>query len=188
MKVVVLSPHRSATQSTGKLLKTLGYKTIHCGSSIIKIKPEKMSSEKAINLLKKLSDVYDAFLDHPFMVMYEHFDTQYPGSKFILIKRDPDSWYNSILRLNKHLDLDENKIDPFITAFFETYLDKVPKYFNEISHKDYILCYNRHIEAVENYFKHKDNLLVLDIDDPKKGIKIANFLDRDIFPNVDFIK
>jgi hypothetical protein len=184
MKVVVLSAYRSATQSTDLLLKNLGYKTIHYGGNMIRTRSE--SSDDIFNEIHKKIHKYDAFLDNPFPVMYEHFDTQYPGSKFILIKRDPDSWYNSILAINEYLK--KSKIDPFEKTFFDAYLDKVPTLFKDIPHKDYILCYNRHIEAVENYFKDKDNLLILDISNSKKGIKIANFLNKDIFPKVDFIK
>jgi hypothetical protein len=180
MKVVVLSAYRSATQSTDLLLKNLGYKTLHYGGDAIKARSNILD-----NTYKIISN-YDAFSDNPFPVMYEHFDTQYPGSKFILIKRDPDSWYNSILAINEYLK--KSEIDPFEKTFFNAYLDKVPKSFKDIPYEDYILCYNRHIEAVENYFKNKDNLLILDISDSKKGIKIANFLNKDIFPKVDFIK
>lgn len=180
MKVVVLSPYRSATQSTDKLLKNLGYKTIHFGGTVIK------SKTNLINELKKISNRYDAFSDSPFPVMYEYFDTQYPGSKFILIKRDPDSWYKSILKLNEKVN--QTVINPSERAFLETYLDNLPILYKDIPYEDFVLCYNRHIEAVENYFKDKDNLLVLDISDTKKGIKIADFLDKDIFPKVDFIK
>lgn len=180
MKVVVVSPYRSATQSTDALLKNLGYKTLHYGGHAVKARSNIL--DRVYNIIPN----YDAFSDNPFPIMYEHFDTQYPDSKFILIKRDPDSWYNSILAINTFLK--KPNIDPFERIFFEAYLDKVPKKFKDISYEDYILCYNRHIEAVENYFKDKDNLLVLDISDTKKGIKIADFLDKDIFPKVDFIK
>jgi hypothetical protein len=180
MKVVVLSAYRSATQSTDLLLKNLGYKTVHFGGSIVK------SKNNIIDELKRVSHKYDAFSDSPFPVMYEYFDTTYPGSKFILIKRTPESWYDSILKLNKKLK--QEIINTSEKAFFEQYLDSVPILYEDIPYEDYILCYNRHIQAVENYFKNKDNLLILDISDSKKGIKIANFLNKDIFPKVDFIK
>ena len=190
MKVVVLSPYRSATQSTTRLLKNLGYNTVHFGLSILRVKPGRISAQNAVQLLKKVSHRYEAFSDNPFPVMYEYFDQTYPGSKFILIKRTAESWYNSVLRVTEHLGLTEKVIDPFVRAFFEQYLDNVPQVYKDIPYEDYILCYNRHIEAVEKYFKDKDNLLVLDINDSEKGLKISNFLNKNPidFPNLDFIR
>lgn len=182
MKIVVLSPYRSATQSTDKFLKSLGYKTVHYGGHAIKARSNVLSE------IQRVSYKYDAFSDNPFPVMYEYFDTTYPGSKFILIKRTPESWYNSIRSINKHLR--KKLIDPFERTFFERYLDNVPNLFEEIPYEDYILCYNRHIEAVEKYFKGKDNLLILNINDKNKGLKIAKFLGKNPidFPNIDFVK
>jgi len=182
MKVVVLSPYRSATQSTTTLLRKLGYKTVHFGGSIIR------SKINIIPELKKVSHKYEAFSDSPFSIMYEYFDITYPGSKFILIKRDPESWYNSILKLNEKIK--QKVINPSERAFFKQYLGHVPILYKDIPYEDYILCYNRHIQAVEEYFKDRDNLLVLDINDNEKGLKICNFLNKDPidFPHVDFIK
>lgn len=187
MKVVVISPYRSATQSTDALLKSLGYKTIHYGGRIINgFELIDYPSEYVIEKMTVFTDMYDAFSDNPFPVMYEYFDTKYPGSKFIMIKRDPDSWYKSILSINKFLY--KENIDPYERTFFTKYLDNVPKAFNDLPYESYIHCYNSHIAAVEEYFQDKDNLLTLDISDDKKGIKIASFLDKDFFPRVDFTK
>lgn len=186
-KVVVISPYRTATQSTDALLQSFGYKTLHYGGKVINgfqligYPPEYVLEKMAV-----FTDMFDAFSDNPFPVMYEYFDTTYPESKFIMIKRDPGSWYRSIQKLNEYLN--KTDIDPFESTFFARYLDNVPHRFDQISYDDYILCYKRHIKAVENYFKDKDNLLVLDIDDEKKGTKIAAFLDKDYFPRVDFTK
>lgn len=112
MKVVVLSPYRSATQSTDKLLKSLGYKTIHYGGLATTDRSDVLSK------IKKISNKYDAFSDNPFPVMYEYFDKTYPGSKFILIKRNPKSWYKSILKINKHLR--KKVIDPLKKYFLSS--------------------------------------------------------------------
>ena len=186
-KVVVISPYRTATQSTNQLLKSFGYKTIHYGGTVINgFELIGYPSEYVLEKMAVFADMYEAFSDNPYPVMYKHFDETYPGSKFIMIKRDPDSWYKSIQSLNEFLHKDE--IDPFERTFFTAYLKNVPKTFKEIPYNDYIKCYNSHIRAVEEYFKDKDNLLVLDISDDKKGVKIANFLDKDFFPKVDFTK
>ena len=186
-KVVVISPYRTATQSTDVLLQALGYKTLHYGGKVINTfaligYPKDFVLEK----MAVFTDMFDAFSDNPFPVMYQYFDTTYPGSKFIMITRSPQSWYESIKKLNIYLN--KEIIDPFERTFFETYLPNVPARFDEISVKDYLKCYNSHIEAVSNYFQSKDNLLSLDISDEKKGIKISQFLDKDFFPNEDFIR
>lgn len=186
-KVVVISPYRTATQSTNELLISMGYKTIHYGGTVINgFELIGYPPEYVLEKIAVFADMYEAFSDNPYPVMYKYFDETYPGSKFIMIKRDPDSWYKSIQTLNEFLHKED--IDPFEKTFFTSYLKNVPKTFKEISYNDYIKCYNSHITAVEQYFKNKDNLLVLDISDDKKGVKIANFLDRDFFPKVDFTK
>jgi hypothetical protein len=186
-KVVVISPYRTATQSTNILLQQLGYKTLHYGGKAINNFILKgYSKDFVLEKMSVFTEMFDAFSDNPFPVMYEYFDITYPGSKFIMIKRSPESWYESLKRLNVYLNKDI--IDPFERTFFETYLTNVPERFDEISIKDYTKTYNSHIEAVNKYFQGKDNLLSLDISDEKKGIKIAQFLDKDFFPNKDFIK
>ncbi len=182
MKIVVLSPYRSATQSTDEFLKFLGYNTVHHGFYVTR------DTNNLLFEIKKESHKYDAFSDSPFPIMYEYFDKTYPGSKFILIKRTPESWYNSILRLHKQLN--RTVIGPYEGTFFKHYLGDLPELYADIPYEDYIFCYNRHIEAVEKYFKDKDNLLVLDINDMKKGSKIAKFLNKEPidFPHIDFVK
>jgi hypothetical protein len=67
-------------------------------------------------------------------------------------------------------------------------LGDVPKRFDEIPYDDYIKCYNSHIEAVEGYFKDRDNILIMDMEERQKGTKMALFLDKDYFPNSDFVR
>jgi hypothetical protein len=65
-KVVVISPYRSATQSTDLLLQQFGYKTIHYGGKVINgFALIDQSSEYVLEKMSAFTDLYEAFSDNP---------------------------------------------------------------------------------------------------------------------------
>lgn len=46
----------------------------------------------------ELAKDYDAVQDMPWPLMYRELDTAFPGSKFIFTARDPDAWYQSMVK------------------------------------------------------------------------------------------
>jgi hypothetical protein len=192
--VFVLSLFRTGTQSTHKFLETLGYKTAHwAGSYIDQDSIQHLSEEEILPLLYAIENQFDAFCDTPYSIMYEHFDTTYPGSKFILIVRDTKDWIRSVRRLFKRFP------DPEFGAYdkivFWKYFKNKPMHINDLSDKDLEDMYLEHAHRIIKYFGGREDLLVCHLSDKDKEERIINFLgitDSSLLnlkmDNIDFIK
>jgi hypothetical protein len=172
-KVIVLSLFRTATQSTKQFLEDLGYKTTHGIDSLDQSK-QTLSREELFFELGGFHNNFDAFTDMPYHSMFEYFDNKYPGSKFILITRDLDSWIKSVRKL---YDFFENKTFNAPEQFvYNKYFTDCPKDRSECTNEVLTELYNSHIFAVSKYFSDKDNLITIDLSDQDKETKIINFL------------
>ena len=174
-KVFVLSLFRTGTQSTQQFLEDLGYRTAHYGGEYIDYgRLRLISDQEAIDELSKIEDQFDAFTDMPYHSMFEYFDNKYPGSKFILITRDIDSWIKSVNKIYSFFDIkDFNPIERFV---YKKYLDKIPKDRSECTDEVLSELYNSHVFAVSEYFSGRTDLLTLDLYDQDKERKIIDFL------------
>jgi hypothetical protein len=170
-KIIVLSLFRTATQSTKHFLEDLGYKTAH---GIDSLDYNKMSKEELFSELESIEKDFDAFTDMPYHSMFEHFDNKYPGSKFILITRDLDSWINSVKKLYDFFkDKKFNTCEEFV---YSKYLKNIPSNKSECTDKVLTELYKSHIFAVSEYFSGRTDLLTLDLYDQDKEKKIIDFL------------
>jgi hypothetical protein len=186
-KIIVLSFQRNATQSVHDFLLSSGIPGIHHLNT-----KKKSLLFKNYSLLKiqKHASIYENeyfhFSDAPYFLMYEYFENKYPDSKFILITRDKNEWLKSFKNL---LFLGT---EPISIQCFKHYI----KHVNEdnilnISDDELLLMYETHNNNVLEYFKEKNSLLHLDIDDPEKAKKISNFLGilkESSFNKIDFVK
>lgn len=132
-----------------------------------------------------------AFQDSPFSFPYTYvaLDQAFPGSKFILtVRNDAEQWYNSITKFhgdkwaNGHIPTKEDLMNavndvkgrPWIVnrALFDT-----PD--NEPYRKaDLLEFYNRHIDDVTRYFKHRPtDLLIINLSEREAYQKFVDFLD-----------
>ena len=103
------------------------------------------------------------FGDSPFNLgeNYIYLDKALPGSKFILTVRDPENWYNSILRWAK--------------GKFHYY--NIMYNFTKASKEDVIKMYTDRNEAVMRYFKDRSSdLLVMDVESGDGYKKLCPFL------------
>ncbi len=131
----------------------------------------------------------DAFQDIPFSLpyLYVHLDQFYSNSKFILTIRDNESqWYNSITKFHKKITLSPNPTPSYEDLQFFPYHKKgwllkymsiygTPKndLYNEMALKKF---YNDYNNQVINYFRNKNNLLVLNLSEPDGYSKFIEFL------------
>ena len=54
--------------------------------------------EKVVSMAYDLVENYDAFQDNPWPILYKELDAKFPGSKFVLTLRSPESWIKSQLK------------------------------------------------------------------------------------------
>lgn len=185
MKIFNISFHKNGTTSFHELMNISNLKSYHDVGSFsknimnfnnniknniiitysnknINVHPTiKLNKFINYNKLNKLIDKYDTFSDMPFSYLYEYLDKKYPNSLFIYVYRDTDNWYNSINNHSKSYSNMRKLIYGYGVA--------------SIKKKKYISLYNSHNKEVTKYFKNKNNLLKINLYDPKIGEKICKF-------------
>lgn len=131
----------------------------------------------------------EAFQDIPFSLPYTYqiLDLAFPKAKFILSIRGSDNeWYQSLIRFTrKRLNIDRNPTkedclhDTYRYTGFSWDSIKIvynsPEWdpFNETRLKQF---YNAHNRAVIDYFRYKENLLVINLGEKDSYDRFCNFL------------
>lgn len=111
-------------------------------------------------LLDRLVQEFDFFSDNPWPLLYRYLDETYPGSSFILTRRDADAWINSLLN---YVGSEKTLMRKLIYGYGNP-KDHVTRY-----RKVYI----KHNNDVIEYFRGKDNLLVIDIESDNHFIAVS---------------
>ena len=146
VKVFGIGFHKTGTTSLARALEQLGYRVT---GPDFTTDPD--IHEHLLDKAMARAREFDAFQDNPWPILFKEMDVAFPGSKFILTVRDPQSWMRSAV------------------AFFGTEKTEMRKliygrgnpYRNEAR---YLERYNRHYEEVTRYFAARpDDLLVFDL-------------------------
>jgi len=166
-KIFCIGFQKTGTSSIGKALEILGYRT--CGAVALQEQdPTKIRTTAFANV-----DKFDAFQDNPWPLLYLELDQRFPGSKFILTRRDPQSWIKSVVR---HFG---NTGRPMLKWIYGV---PYPKGNEEV----FLERYDKHNQDVLEYFSQRPgDLLVLDIETDNQWPHIAKFLNTDV-PTVAF--
>jgi len=158
-KVFCIGLPKTGTTSLGVALQELGYQVT--GPNGLH-DPE--IEENAIPMAFELAERFDAFRDTPWPVIYQELDERFPGSKFILSLRDPESWVRSQVR---HFG---RKKTPMRQWMFGAGCP-------EGNEALYIQQFNEHKKAVLRYFRNRPkDLLVMDFDRGDGWEKLCPFL------------
>lgn len=102
----------------------------------------------------RLARDYRAFEDRPWNVwdMYRHADERFPGSRFILTVRDPDSWWRSVKRWVK---VTKPQMKPLYRVHFRV---------KQLKRREMIESYQRYNQEVADYFRGRSDFLLLEIE------------------------
>lgn len=167
-KIFCVGYQKTGTSSLGRALEHMGYRV--CGAVGLK-EPDlpRTIREVAFAQIPK----FDAFQDNPWPILFRELDQRCPGSKFILTRRDPDSWIASVI---KHFASTHHPMQEWI------YGVGYPLGNEQI----FLDQYHEHNRAVLEYFVDRpSDLLVLDIESDLLWVDIAEFLQAKP-PNVPF--
>lgn len=166
MKVFNVGAHRTGSGSFQLAMVELEFKCFMDQSISYRYFPPSMHQceeyiEKFIKDRKRDFEKNNFFGDSPFNLgeNYKHLDKAFPGSKFILTIRDPNNWYNSILRWAriKYYDIMYN--------------------FTKVSKEEVIKQYMDRNKAVMEYFKDRpSDLLVMCVEKGDGYPKLCRFL------------
>lgn len=155
-KVFCIGFQKTGTSSIGKALKILGYQ-VHKGFRFnrpgkVQI-PEPVTREKLADVALPITKGYNAFEDNPWCLLFRELDAAYPNSKFILTRRETQSWSDSFTR---HFIHDTNPTLRFIYGC-DSALERPRSHFASI--------YEAHNAAVLEYFRDRpSDLLVFDLE------------------------
>jgi len=159
-KVFCVGFQKTGTSSMGKALGILGYKVRGWLAINNERKPkryvsidEPITQEKLAHVCIPLLSGFDAAQDTPWFLLYRQLDEAFPGSKFILTRREPEAWFGSFRR-----HFGENGFGMMHFIYGESEI-------REDNRDAFIRRYMAHNESVEHYFRNRrDDLLVLDIE------------------------
>ena len=197
-KIFCIGSNKTGTTSLAATLEIYGYSLPN------QLKQEMEISKQTylgnFSPLKEFVNKYDAFQDLPFSIdnYYIAADALYPNSKFILTERDPEDWYNSIVRYDQKKygidnlkNLKEEDINDKFNYLFEGYRKMtMQKYIAEINNnkvyfnwdllydkETYINYYIERNNQIKKYFHNRNNaFLILDLKKEKDTEKLCNFL------------
>lgn len=156
-KVFGIGLNKTGTTSLGEALNLLGLRTIHYPFDRTTYE-ELTRGDYDLTLMKS----YQGIVDTPVAPFYPQLDRQFPGSKFILTVREPESWLKSVeahwpvMRQWCERDPKFGRFTDFISACVYGTL--------EFHRERFLDVYHRHNKNVQEYFQDRaDDFLVMDI-------------------------
>jgi hypothetical protein len=171
-RIFGIGMHKTATTSLHTAFKTLGYKsghwvTAHWAKAIYR----EMTQAGRSPTMEK----FYAVCDLPIPLLFRQFDTNYPGSKFILTVRDEWKWLTSV---RKHWNPASNKYrsqwdsDPFSHRVHQLLYGR-----KDFDPTIFLERYRRHNEEVLEHFRHRPaDLLVMNMDSGSGWKELCMFL------------
>jgi len=164
MKIFGIGLSRTGTLSLAIALRELGYKTVHY--------PNPPLIPELIDVIKD----YDAACDTPIALAYKELDKAFPNSKFILTTRSLESWIESC-RNFKHFR---------VGLKFQKKQVRLLLYgYNGFHEGKFIETYIRHNKEIREYFKDRNDLLIINMINGDGWEKLCAFLNKEI-PNKPF--
>lgn len=175
-RIFGIGMHKTATTSLAKALQVLGFDCAHWESPqwAKRIVEEMLAEGRSLTL-----EAHYAATDFPIAWLYRELDRAYPGSKFILTLRDERDWVTSAQhhwkRYSKDWPGDGFSNDMHWLVYGRSDFDA----------EAFLKRYRRHNREVVEYFKGRDDLLVMDMSAGAGWRELCGFFKRPI-PGRDY--
>ncbi|NOQ37208.1 MAG: sulfotransferase family protein [Methylococcaceae bacterium] len=127
---------------------------------------------------KRAFELADVVSDCPCFSDYQQLDALFPESKFVYLQRPLDQWLPSIqMLLNKMQPRlnGETYVTPILKRSFGQTFD-LNNVDTSLDEAHLTTCYQRHEQAVMDYFHRRDNLLSIDISQADSLPQLLDFL------------
>ncbi len=189
-KIFCIGTGKTGTTSLEKALKDLGYKLGDQAKGELLIEAY---AKRDFKTIVKFCRSAEAFQDAPFCFKYTYMalDQAYPNAKFVLTIRDSDEqWFNSFKTFHSKRFAKGERIptveDLKNAAYrYKGYVwnvrQKVYGFTEEDDPYDETILkayYNDHNASIIDYFRYKDNLLVLNVSHKDAYLKLCDFLGK----------
>lgn len=171
-KVFCIGFQKTGTTSLYAALTTLGYRT----AAVVgrDLTAERLEAEGAALCIETMRD-YDAAQDMPWPLFFRELDAAFPGSKFILTVREPESWFRSI---EGHFGANPDEMQAFAYG-----RDAAAPAGNKAR---YLEVYARHERDVRAHFiERPHDLLVMDLERGDGWAALCEFLGAPV-PSEEF--
>ncbi len=202
-KIFCISFQRTGTTSTGRFFKEHGFNVASYRTSInnnwtyewVRGNYERIFS----SLPFKSNQVFD---DDPWWCQdfYKVLFYRFPNSKFILLERDADKWFDSMVSHSQGKSLGNTYIhskiyrreDDFYnlkntsTPFYNFKMDNsLP--LNESYREHYKHIYKLRIREIKEFFKHfgEDRLFYTSLENPNKWLEMGTFFEIEVSKQYD---
>jgi hypothetical protein len=145
--------------------------------------------KKDYSVMDNFIEKYNFFSDIPFCVKdyYKYLDKTYKNAKFILMVRDKNTWSESF---EKWLDLTKKntngEFDLIGKYYWETNFNNEIKDYKFINKNNILKLYDDYNNHIIEYFKNKNNLLILKLENQNNISKINDFFNTNL--TIDFPK
>ncbi len=173
-KLFIIGLPRTGTTSISVALLNLNFKVAHTAFT------------------KRTFELAQVFSDTPCFCDYVQLDRLFPGSKFIYLNRDIETWIPSIQmllsKMSKNLGPDGH-FNPIMKRCFNDTFELLktdhPHKPEHLSH-----CYQQHQQQVCNYFDGRNDCLMIDISQPTSYPTMLDFLGLNVtkekqFPHIN---
>mgnify|MGYP006273494857 CR=1 FL=1 len=150
-KVFCVGFQKTGTSSLGIALERLGYRVAGFYPFRDLAAKREVAYEELLERAVEVAREVDAAQDMPWPILYADLDRIFPGSKFIHVMRDRDSWINSVIG-----DFSNS------TNAIRRFIYKVP--YPQLDPEAYLARYDRHNRDVGAYFADRESdFLSLDL-------------------------
>lgn len=173
--------HKTGTTSLGLALEHLGYRVCHGAGPLRGVLGHQRMMEllwsRRLDPVFGVAERFDAFQDNPWYLLHRELDERFPGSLFILTRRDERRWIRSAVR---HFGESESDFRKWIYGVG-----------SPVGNEDrFIERYRRHNEEVLQRFSDRpERLLVVDWEAGDGWPELCRFLGRPVperaFPHVN---
>lgn len=186
MKILSVSLGRSGTKSLEHFLNKNNINALHGYDH--SIDPEMF--EENLSGIEKYFDTKineaEAFLDIPYCFAIEYFLKKYADAKFIYIKRDVESWINSMNSIKNVWPHEK----PFIfeKAYCNIYTKTNKDKIEDLTDQELYEIWNLHDKNIEYHLSGNPNFLQIYLNDDDIAEKISNFLNIEAkysFPKIN---
>lgn len=182
-KVFGIGFQKTGTTSFHHYMRRLGFRSIHWPHVVEGVNYERLCipalkhRETVVNVLQPVLDRFDAFSDVPFPALYRELYDTVPGSRFVLVERDCDQWWKSLMRHWRVAPSRPRRLDPYEYLLYNLYSEDE---ITHVSHHDEARVkdiYERHGESVRAFFEgRRGSLITVRLEDPDIGARICAFL------------
>jgi hypothetical protein len=172
-KIFGIGFHKTGTSSLASALRKLGYRTIHGDP-----RGSWPGADEGIGLMRAIDagnyrlptfELFDAFVDNPYFVIWRQLDEMFQDAKLVLTVRDEAAWIDSCVRYYRG-----RRVRPMRLWMFGAHADPSA---SEAARQDWIEAYRGHnAEILDHFGSSGDRFLVMDIAEGDGWEKLCPFL------------